>query len=241
MKPQTQGLEVKYLVATGGSLKGAHPDIGVMKGPRQTGDRALREGRVFAIDNDCFNDRYGDDAFEKHLERLREHSRTCLFVAVPDVVDDPDATSTYFWSCARELGEWPFRLAYVAQTGCTSDHVPWGCISTLFLAGNDKWREGPDGTALIKEAKEEGLWVHVGRVNSKKRLLHYERLGVDSVDGTHLSYAGREQGLQNVTRWLQEAMAYRDTWERDQASRALLAQRCPETWGSSFPCIDAAS
>lgn len=35
----------------------------------------------------------------------------------------------------------------------------------------------------MAQAKERGLWVHMGRVNSYRRLRHARRIGCDSVDG----------------------------------------------------------
>ncbi|WP_139807173.1 hypothetical protein [Deinococcus hopiensis] len=67
-------------------------------------------------------------------------------------------------------------------------------------------------------------------MNSKKRVLHDERLGVGSVDGTHLTLEGREKGLENISGSLEEAKARREIRERDGAFRALLVERCPEIW-----------
>ncbi|SMB97410.1 hypothetical protein [Deinococcus hopiensis] len=142
---------MKYPVAAGGSLLGARPDIGVMRGPRQTGDRTLREGRPFATYNGAFHDKYNDDQFEKYLEQLFPYAKQCFFVAVQD---ERDWATTFFWAHAPDLGHWPFPLAYVAQTGCAPDHVSWGQIKALFLAGKDNWREGPAGTQLIRQAKK---------------------------------------------------------------------------------------
>jgi hypothetical protein len=42
--------------------------------------------------------------------------------------------------------------------------------------------------AVIRRAQALGKWVHVGRVNTIRRIRRFQRMGVDSVDGTCLCY-----------------------------------------------------
>ena len=40
---------------------------------------------------------------------------------------------------------------------------------------------------IIRCGQAQSKWTHVGRVNTPSRFEHFERLGVDSIDGTGLS------------------------------------------------------
>jgi hypothetical protein len=42
----------------------------------------------------------------------------------------------------------------------------------------------PHAAVLIREAKWRGKWVHVGRVNTLRRIAWCKALGVDSIDGS---------------------------------------------------------
>lgn len=45
-----------------------------------------------------------------------------------------------------------------------------------------------EALVCIQRAQAQGRWVHVGRVNSQKRIRHFKLAGVDSVDGTSICY-----------------------------------------------------
>jgi len=125
-------------------------------------------------------------------------------------VDDSDSTLACWRTCQQELSTQfeSFRFAFVAQTGCTPGEIPIGA-QALFLAGEDAWREGLAGRDLIRCAKEEhGIPVHVGRVNSLQRLLHFGLQGVESMDGTYLAFRGRDRGLKEISGWLRTLETY---------------------------------
>ena len=196
---------IRYLAATGSSLIGKHPNVGVMIGPRQGGIRPIREGRMFGADNDAFHDRFDEDVFAAHLARLAPFADQCLFVAMPDFVDDPESTAALFRHCAEEyVLEFSLPMAFVAQTGAVPEDMTGANV--LFLAGQDEWRMGPRGDDLIRAVQEEyGIPIHVGRVNSERRLLHFAARGVQSVDGTYLAFQGVDTGLEHIGAWLDAA------------------------------------
>ncbi len=151
----------------------------------------LRDGLPWAVDNSAFSN--PDDAkFERILFDVWETMRWNPpdWVAVPDFVGDHWKTLELFlaWTAhwEYEFGrvEWP--LAFVLQNGATSDSVPWDEIAAVFVGGDDdfKLRGSVD---LIAEAKERKKIVHVGRVNSLKRLRWAHDIGADSVDGSGYS------------------------------------------------------
>ena len=60
----------------------------------------------------------------------------------------------------------------------------WPRIDALFIGGSTDWKLGAATRALVREAKRRGLWVHMGRVNSLKRIAYTAEIGCDSIDGT---------------------------------------------------------
>lgn len=83
--------------------------------------------------------------------------------------------------------------------------VPGNAAATLALF--PRWRhvieEHDFPAALIAQAHRLGYWgVHVGRVNSARRMRGCAALGADSCDGTSLRYVGVERGLRDVERWV---------------------------------------
>lgn len=135
----------------------------------------------WAMDNGAYS-KFEPDAFLRMLERF--HGRKgCRFVSCPDVVGDARATLDRwpFWSqLIRGVG---FVPALVAQDGLMVSDVPWKELGALFIGGTTEWKLGPQVVTLIAYAKTRGLWVHVGRLNSRKRIWHFARAGADSWDG----------------------------------------------------------
>jgi hypothetical protein len=43
---------------------------------------------------------------------------------------------------------------------------------------------GPEVEQVVAEARQRGIWVHMGRVNSLRRLAYAASIGCDSIDGT---------------------------------------------------------
>jgi hypothetical protein len=164
---------------------------------------ALMEGVLWCADNGCFGKGYPGDS--KWLEWLatRKYRDMCAFATVPDVVGDAEATlerSAPFFQPVRQFG---YRAALVGQDGLQSESVPWNEFDAFFVGGSTEWKLGPDAKALALEAKARGKWVHVGRVNSRKRLYIAKAMGADSCDGTYMAF-GPDINLARMTRWLDE-------------------------------------
>ena len=122
-----------------------------------------------------------------------------LWVAVPDVVGNHSETLRLFgiWCdyWRAELGCIPWRLAFVLQDGCRPGDVPWDEIKTVFVGGTTGFKLRKTGD-LIAEAKQRGKLVHIGRVNTLRRIKFAHDVGADTVDGTAFSmfpatYIGR--------------------------------------------------
>lgn len=150
----------------------------------------------WAMDNGAYSG-FDAGAFVTMLERF--HGRKgCRFVAAPDRPMDAYQTLTQwpFWSqLIRGVG---FVPALVGQDGMTVSDVPWSELGALFIGGSTEWKLGPQAESLIGYAKTRGLWVHMGRVNSQRRIWEAARKGCDSFDGTKYSRFSE--------RWIPEAV-----------------------------------
>lgn len=175
---------------------------------------------VWAMDNGCYANTYpGDDAYLATLDKYAAHREACLFVAAPDVVGDKDATLDLFPTMAARIKGRGWPVALVAQDGLTPDEVPWFDIDWLFIGGSDTFKLGPDAETLIAVARERGVHVHVGRVNSATRFRHFRALGCDTADGTFVAYAP-DVNVPKVRRWINDhtylllwdAVYQRDEW-----------------------------
>lgn len=169
----------------------AHPHLGRLVQPfhyPRIADTAGR-GVPWAADNGAFGGFQGET-----VERFCRMSTAlhglpnCLFVVCPDVVGDAEATDALFeeWSpLLRGLG---LPLAYVLQErGEDVDprRIPWAEVEAIFIGcAEDAVKLGAGVRTAARMARERGKWLHMGRVNSARRIRYAHEIGCDSVDGT---------------------------------------------------------
>jgi hypothetical protein len=157
---------------------------------------------AWAADNGCFLPaKYvGDDALMAWLERLQPIADRCWFAVAPDVVGDAAATlarSEPFLAPIRALG---YPAALVAQNGLEDLAVPWDDFDVLFIGGDTAWKLGPAARDLAAQARHRGKDVHMGRVNSLRRLRYADAIGCTSADGTYLRF-GPDINLPALLSW----------------------------------------
>ncbi len=158
--------------------------------------------KAWGVDNDCFR---GLDVAEYTALLVRLKARYpapatsgCAFVTVPDVVGNADATRDLWDTWREKVRGYDMPLAYVIQDGATTKHVPWRDFRVLwrdcayytgaiFIGGSTTYKLGEDAAAIVHVANRLGLWVHMGRVNSHRRLRYAASIGCDSVDGSGYS------------------------------------------------------
>ena len=75
---------------------------------------------------------------------------------------------------------------YVLQDGITTQDIPWDCIECVFLGGTTDFKLSGHARNLLIYAKNKGKLVHVGRVNSIKRIKMFWDI-CDSFDGSGFS------------------------------------------------------
>jgi len=162
---------------------------------------ALTAGR-WAMDNGAFRE-FDCGAFVRMLERFYPYRSGCLFVSVPDALGNAATTLLLwpFWSrLVRGIG---YPAAFVAQDGQTVETAPWDEMACLFIGGTTTWKLGREARTLAAYAKARGLWLHVGRVNSRRRLRYITQMGADSYDGTSVSKYAETQ-IPKRLRWAEE-------------------------------------
>jgi hypothetical protein len=159
-----------------------HPNLGRLVQPRHYDNMAatVANGRPWAADNDCFQG-LDPDAYRDMLHTIPPSG---LFVTVPDVVGDHEATMRRWrrWaSFVRRLGH---TAAFVLQDGCRSwSQVP-SDAGAVFVGGTTVYKLSDDAARIVGEANRRGLWTHMGRVNTRRRIQYAKAIGCGSVDGT---------------------------------------------------------
>ena len=162
-----------------------HNNLGVLITPQD--GNLLPDDKKWGVDNAAYSN-WDEKKFLNLLWKITEHKNRPIFVACPDVVGDAKTTAKRFncWQpLIKELG---LPVALVLQNGQESIGVPWNYIDCIFIGGNDEFKlYNPYIHYIIGEARSKGKWVHMGRVNSLKRLNYARKIGCDSVDGTGFS------------------------------------------------------
>ncbi len=214
------------------SLEEAGADVGLMLQPGSGLRCKASRYRVWAADNGSFSlgHRFDADAWFRWVRTLPRPKvrwgchgldfesrrmasgagapewRGCLFVVAPDVLADARATwarAERWFARVRDAG---FPVALVAQDGAEAHAPMWDeCDSydALFIGGSTAWKLSEDARGCVHEAGLLGKWVHMGRVNSRRRLRLAAAWNVDSVDGTCLAY-GPGINSRRLARWLAE-------------------------------------
>jgi hypothetical protein len=186
---RTREAEVILFVSGATATVRRHRDVGelIVPGAGNAPDALrLTPGR-WAMDNGAFLG-FDAGAFMRMLQRFHGR-RGCRFVAAPDAVADAHQTLHQwpFWSAViRGAG---FVPALVLQDGMLVSEIPWPELGAVFVGGTTEWKLGPQARELVAYARARGLWVHVGRVNSGKRVEAIYRMGAQSFDGTGFSIA----------------------------------------------------
>jgi hypothetical protein len=164
-------------------------DNGVYGASRTIQDAWRREAALFPYER--FWTRY--DQVRKLPKRDRANLR---FVVLPDLPGKGVWTGLSFIAYAmhlRDRGD-GLPLALVGQDKMESQ--PWvpfafDLAAAFFVGGTTEWKLSQAAADMAREAKRRGLWVHMGRVNSIRRLEWAWSIGCDSVDGTGLTRYSR--------------------------------------------------
>lgn len=180
--------------------------LGVLLTPGAGLVRSMLDGTIpFAADNGCFKG-LDASAFLRLLAFLAGCPHRPLFVVAPDVVADAAATLSRFGVWAPVIRSLGLPVALVGQDGLTSDVVPWGGLDAYFVGGSTEWKLSEPSRRLVEAAKAAGKHVHMGRVNSLKRIRWAAEWGCDTIDGTGFSWFS-DVRIPKAIRWMDRAMS----------------------------------
>jgi hypothetical protein len=174
--------------------------LGMIATPAQ--GNLVPDGAAWCSDNGCFGDGYpGDDGYLAFLGDRKALQARCAFAVAPDVPFDMRASlarSVPMLARIRRLG---YPVALAAQNGAEDMTLPWDAFDVLFLGGDTAWKLGPHARQLTAQARQHGKPVHMGRVNSLRRLRYADAIGCDTADGTFLAF-GPDVNLPELLGWL---------------------------------------
>lgn len=151
------------------------------------------EGFPYALDNGAWayyqqGRPFDTRAFERALRALGTHAD---WTTIPDIVAGGQASLELSLGWMRRVLDASPRALLAVQDGLTpGDVVPWlGTRVGLFVGGSTAWKEQtlPQWGTL---GRQVGCWVHVGRVNTARRIALCVAAGATSFDGSSASRYG---------------------------------------------------
>jgi len=160
--------------------------VGMMCQPGNYSPERASEWQPWAADNGCFAATWSPPRWLAYLDRYAGTPGN-LFAVVPDVVGDAEATRALWPTWAPAVTSRGYRPAYVLQDGEDGSGVPWSDQPAIFIGGTTAYKVGA-ARPVVAEAKRRGLHVHMGRVNSLRRLRLAVDFGCDTADGTFLAF-----------------------------------------------------
>ena len=190
-----------FYYLSGSVVSFRHESLGFMITPQM--GNGIPEGVIWAADNGRFNapEKYTDTGYLAWLES-RSHSANCIFATAPDVVGDHEATVEMSCPLFKSIREVGYRPAFVAQDGWRDETTPWDQFDALFIGGSTEFKLAT-GILAGLAARRRGKWVHMGRVNSFKRLAIAKRNGCHSADGTFLKW-GAKNNVPRMLKWFRK-------------------------------------
>lgn len=135
------------------------------------------------VDNGAYTN-FDEPAYLAMLDRFQREVYPVRWVTCPDVVCNSKATLNLF---QKWLPRIPLPKAFVGQNGAECLDLPWNDFECFFIGGDTDWKLSSSAADLVKEALRRGKYVHMGRVNSQKRIRYAYQLGCHSIDGSAYS------------------------------------------------------
>lgn len=165
-----------------GYLAGRYPGrIGNLFGPADK--KGPYDFCPFALDNAAYGAsvsgrEWSESEWLALLQRVRIRGLNPLWALVPDVVSDRDGTLERWERYLPVVRRFGFRPAFAVQDGMTPSDVP-SEATVVFVGGSTEFKWGTLQTWTTHFPR-----VHVGRVNSYRRLWQCHDAGAESCDGT---------------------------------------------------------
>lgn len=168
-------------------------------------------GLPIAADNGAFS---GLDAkaFTLMLLEYWQAKVKLDWVAVPDVVGNAQQTMGLFCQWESVVKGFRFPRAFVLQDGI--DLMDWlnikHSIQCVFIGGTTKFKLSDMARKITADARKIGLPVHMGRVNSRRRIRYAIDIGCTSCDGSGFS-KWPDARIPLAVAWIREKLAEQKT------------------------------
>lgn len=161
-----------------------YPDIKIEQ--LRTPLTAHKAGDIkYILDNGAFSN-FNEKKFSKMVE-FSKYDEFCKYIVMPDVVSNAKKTFYNFYKYKNKYNLESHKCAYVVQDGINQDLLPsFDEIGCLFIGGTTKFKMSHTAFKLSKLAIENNIWVHVGRVNTPKRIDKWFNY-CNSIDGSGIS------------------------------------------------------
>lgn len=158
----------------------------VVPGARNKPDVIQSLGLATAADNGAFS---GLDigAFCSMLGLYRESAVKLEWVACPDVVGNDVETFRLYERWEKIIRAFGFRPALVLQDGMTPLDIAMLDPNAIFIGGSTDYKLGSVVREIVQWARSKGKSVHMGRVNTERRIRYAVEIGCTSCDGSGFS------------------------------------------------------
>ena len=144
-----------------------------------------RTGLAWGADNAAFSG-FDAEKFRAMLAKIKQGGGRPVFIVAPDVVANAGLTLGLFEHWREEVRE-AGPVALVLQDGQEDRDLP--DADAFFIGGSTKFKLSRAVGELCEEIRYRypKRWLHMGRVNSSRRLQAAIDLHCDSVDGSSAS------------------------------------------------------
>lgn len=148
------------------------------------------EGFAYALDNGAWTSRDGgtwdEAAFVSLVSKL---GQLADWVVAPDIVEGGRASLDLSLAWLPRLLDTCPRVLLAVQDGHEPGDVEHllGERVGLFVGGSTEWKESTTLSTWGPLARSSRCWLHVGRVNTARRIAICSAAGADSFDGTSVS------------------------------------------------------
>ena len=195
MKLLINGGAIETIIRLRSERPDLHQYVGWLNTPKTMNktETLIKQGcKAISLDNAAYVN-FCERRYLRMLDKWRDIDFIKVnWVTVPDVVGDASTTLSLFYDWQDRIPEC-LPLAFVGQDGCEDIDLPWNMIDCFFIGGTTEWKLSSSAINIATEAKKRGKLVHVGRVNSQKRLRFAWSIKADSVDGTGYSKYNRKE------------------------------------------------
>ena len=162
-------------------------------------------GLPVALDNGAFTG-FVAGPFVQMLADYEAAGVAVDWVACPDVVGDAAGTFALWPKWSAIVRGFGFSPALVLQDGMGRDEVYDLDPPAVFVGGSTEWKLGLDARRIVEMVRSWGSPVHMGRVNTRRRIRYAVEIGCTSCDGSGFSQ-WPDARIPKGVRWVRAATA----------------------------------